>query len=289
MDPNNVDQTFDDAFEEISKAAGDKAGTVVDGEEPKPTETAKPKEVPAAAPELTDAEKAEAAEKAEFERLRNEKNYIEHRARTDSGRIDALSRKIQEMERARPAAPVVPPAPTATETAEAESWKRTEEEYPDLAKAVESRVQSQAERIREEVRAETRAVLQPIVQDAQQARQQRYEDAMQAQEDVVEKAHPGWKQEVKSAKFNDWVNTQPPLIRSGLASNNAADAILVISQFKSATQSTSVADIQKRREQRLAQAATVTEVSRAAPPGRQEIPDDFDAAWDHFDRQSARR
>lgn len=221
------------------------------------------------------------AQRAAFEQVSRRFEDAEHRARADAGRVSALHRKTQDLERR-----LQTQQPTQAQVSAAmkapESWKKFSEDFPDIAKAVDDRFTTLEKGVSETVEQATQPLYKARAEDSQRAQQEQ----LRSETHRVDEAHPGWRNDVNSPEFKAWLSRQAPIIQAGFASDNADDAILVLDRFKSAAGHNPAADIQQRRAQRVAQAAGVNAASRPAQQGRAELPNDYDAAWDELDRRS---
>jgi hypothetical protein len=166
--------------------------------------------------EAIDAHKAAVAE--------NEK--LNHRVTSDAGRVSAFQRKINglESEINQIKATSNKEQPTKAEISEAmgddESWEQFQEDYPEVAEAIDKRL-SKAMGSHEE---KINTTLAPVIEERQ-------EKAMEEAYGAVAKEYPTWQTAVKEQHFGEWLNTQPAVVRSLAESDDPADASSLIGLY----------------------------------------------------------
>lgn len=205
-----------------------------------------------------------------------------------------LNRKTQElMKQLEGKGTDAKPTPTAEELtaalADPESWKKLEEDFPSIAgpmkKILESHTKQVVDRLTSTIEAKTKPLLARYEAD-DELREKRF---MEEQVETLTKAHPDWQTVKATNEFKVWMNSQPEYIKEASeSSTHASDAIDILDRYKSAATARDADDLQQRRQGRLKQAALPPASNgRAATAGRPNpIPDDFDAAWDAYDRQA---
>lgn len=224
---------------------------------------------------------------AERDALAAQAQTAEHRARSSDGRVSALQKKINQLEDM-----VRGQQPGALVVAPPEGWDEFNKEYPDVATPMGKVLTAAEARIYERIDQRIQQAINPLAQHVETQVATAASDAISRAEATVEAAHPKWKQTINTPEFTGWLAQQPAMVRYGIESDDPRDAIKVINDFKSATgapKKDPVADLSQRRAARVEQAATVTGNGVAAGNSRPPIPNDFDAAWDAFDRQPAAR
>jgi hypothetical protein len=171
-------------------------------------------------------------------------------------------------------------APTAAAVAAAagksEKWEALKAEFPEWAEAVEERLGTQAgqqqapvdlDALRKQIGDElagslTTKLTEEISASIQAATEER----------LVNVAHRGWKDTVKTPAFTQWMQAQTPEVQALGSSPVAEDAIALLDGFKSwqATQPAPVdpARIAAERKQRLQDAATVARGGTSQAPIR---------------------
>ena len=308
-DSDGDDDDFDTAFAEFAGASNDdpdpsgNAGGDGDGEEAQPNngngaddpatrpdaDQGKGKPAPAAR-----QENEPSATDRELERLREFE-------RTANGRLSALQRQLNEanaqqarsnQDRAqqRPAPsktapPSAKPAPSNADPFETdEELKAFAKDYPELVPVFR--------KVAEPLRTEVSRLNSELSQYSQQHRSQVYENNREA----VLYQHPDFDEAIRSKEFADWFNAAPGYVRAGIERNgtNIVDPNEVAhltGQFKAETgwrasqnpdQQQQPTRDQTLRDRRLRAAP---ETRDAGPPRASGVPDDFDAAFNHYANQ----
>lgn len=237
----------------------------VDGSAAVVDDDATPAPAPAIAEELPAAALARIAE---AERRAAE---AEHRAQSDAGRQAALQRRVAELTQqldSRPASQA------------SDDLAPLKESYPEVAETVQSALRNVEQRVDAAVNTRMQALdaeLAPI-------RQNEYRRAAAEQMSAVDREIPGWRDTVRTDNFKQWLGGQHPAVQALAGSATANDAITALRLYQSAAPS--AADINTQRRNAVQQAAVIPASNRAAP-SRPQAPDDFDAAWDFYDRKKA--
>jgi hypothetical protein len=128
------------------------------------------------------------------------------------GRVSAYQRKYEEA--------VGRKKPDAAEADKAEAsaeWNQFKEDYPDIAKAIESRVPATAG---------TDDAVVEFVRNEMRSRQ--LNDAYEA----VDAVHPKWREEVRTKEFAEWKATSPTYERLA-SSDDVADAVALFDLWES--------------------------------------------------------
>jgi hypothetical protein len=150
------------------------------------------------------------------------------RARSNQGRIGALTRRINTLQAAASTA-----APRETSKKARETIEALKPDYPEMARPLETMVdsldardQAQDKLLTDEL-AHAQAERKAIVDDEQAA---------------LSRIHPDWmevltKDDNRKKQFTDWVNDQPLAVRQAAARNlseivDAAEAAIVVGRFK---------------------------------------------------------
>jgi len=225
----------------------------------------------------------ETARRAYQEAL-EERERLRHSVHSNAGRVSALQRKINELETqlvggARPATSQAAPSgtqPTAQQVRDAmqtpEQWASFLEEYPEVAKAVDARIQSQFSQIQRD--------LNPLREDAQRRAQVEAEQFQRSQYGALEQAYPQWRQTINTPEFQSWYQTQPASIQSLVESDYADDAIALLNFYSSSkgapATSGRIHDIQAQRQRRLEQSVETRGRQGAERPLAE---DDFSSAF----------
>lgn len=229
----------------------------------------------------------ETARRAYQEAL-EERERLRHSVHSNAGRVSALQRKINELESQLaggyvPATSQAAPSadmPTAQQVREAmqtpEQWASFSEEYPEVAKAVDARIQVQFNQIQSQIHRD----LNPLREDAQRRAQAEAEQFKRSQYGALEQAHPQWRQTINTPEFQSWFQTQPASIQSLVESDYADDAIALLNFYSSAkgapATSGRIHDIQAQRQRRLEQSVETRGRQGAERPLAE---DDFSSAF----------
>lgn len=298
--------SFDHAWDEADVAEGVKPGAITTPDEPAEAApvaapaAAAPAPVPAAAPapvtdeedgafwnEIPEAVRGKVKERFDTEHAARE--AAEHRARSDSNRVSALQRKSDALARQLATATPSPDLLSAALAGGGDQWKQLEQDFPAIAGPLKAVLGSALKVSTEQTQQAITPVVAKLVQNDQ--------DEAFAE---LARVHPAWQQTVNTPAFSAWMQKQAPGVQALADSDHAADAAALLNQFVAATKSPAapapqgqppgdsvVVDIKKQRAQRVAQAAATPVVSAAAPTGRADIPDEWDAAWTEYDRRDA--
>jgi uncharacterized coiled-coil protein SlyX len=195
--------------------------------------------------------------------------------------IQRLNDELQAARRSTVAAGNTAPTQQAVQQASKsnEKWEALKAEFPEWAEAVEERLsatpQVNVDDIREKVKQEVIDGLKSgslkvdglgAVQPSQQVPQQQNAPEpsdnavdLAVEQRVVEAAHPGWLDLVKTQEFVNWYNTQPIEVRKLGDSPVADDAIALLTSYKDFNKTQPNADeLRQKRQQQLQEAATVT-------------------------------
>lgn len=219
-----------------------------------------------------------------MEAVRRERAEIEHRYKSDEGRVSALQRKINDLEAIQHQAPVVAPvvAPAQPPVSE-EGIDSFREDYPDIANAVDKMVQSKMTTEREgfsQAMNQMQQQMKQAIQPFQESEQKRFIDT-QMQE--LESTHPDWRDVARSTDFIEWLNVQPDPVRAMFTSDSAQDASYLVGSFKQTqpvVQEEQAVESSSNNQQALKQA--VAPRSRRTAPVTNSIPEDYEAAFDYW-------
>lgn len=298
----DADDDFDAAFAEFAggerDAEPDTSGDFEGGEEEGPEDEAPP----------GDGEEDHGAGgggdlEARLKALEEENQRLKHSDSSQRGRLGAYQRQINELQRQmqsrQPPGQAQQPdqhggqspgsddqqKQAAAEAMGLEDWEALKEDWPDMARALEARLEADRQeraRLEREV-AELRSTVQPIQQQAQ-------EEHLRAQEDALTARHPDWREVVAAPAFAEWLNQQPESLQSLASSEDAAEAAALLDMYRvqagPPAQAGSREGTPDKRQQRLAAAQTV---GRRGAPRQGAVDDDFDAAFDHYAAKKAVR
>ena len=271
------DQDFESAFEEYSKSSTPADERDEYDRNAEPDDDAAPDDQP---DDLSERLKA----------LETENERLRHSDASQRGRIGAYQRQLNEHQRkALEPEAAKPPAQESkaqdddqqrqgmADSAGVDDWKEFKEDFPDMARAFESRLkadqQTQAQ-LRQDI-AELRSTVQPIQEQAHQQQ-------LQSEYVRLESRHTDWREVVNAPEFDSWLNTQNPSIQALKESDSADDASALLDFYKAtnaAGDEDSRAPKHDKRQARLANAQTV---SRRGAATRGGAPEEFDAAFEHY-------
>lgn len=196
---------------------------------------------------------------------------LSNRLRNAEGHIGGLSsankRLESELAAAQAAVKVVQSAPTAQQVAKAnvtsEKWDQLKTEFPEWAEAVEERLgvqgtQPDLEALRNQIREELTPQLTSSISAALKA-----DIEAKTETRLVNVAHRGWTNTVKTPEFSAWMQAQPADVQALGASPVAEDAITLLDQYAAhrqqavTTPPVDPAVILAARAKRLQEAASV--------------------------------
>jgi ATP-dependent Lon protease len=266
--PEETPEDYEAAFDEYAAADRDEDDEFA---EPEP----EPEEQEAEEPE----QKEEAADQAAtdpFAKMTEEE--LRHRLRSDSGRVGALQRKINDLEgKLRHAQPKEQKMPDKLPQTPKE-WEDLREDYPDIASGIEALVESRLKKLDE--------VSSKVGKFEQESAQRRIEAEM----DMLRQAHPDFQEIATSREFDEWVRQQPVSVQAVRKSQSAADAAWMLDLYKRdhlerRSAQAPAKQLQERRKRTL-ETAQETPTHRRAPAAADES--DFEAAWEHYARRRER-
>ena len=299
------DQDFEAAFAEFSGSDNAAEKDAIPEEDNTDSNADQDKPVVAAVPAKDDLDKTVGTQqdtdwKAEAEKLRAENDQLQHRTRSDSGRISSFQKELDTYkEKEKAAADKAAAAKTAAEENDPE-LSTFDEEFPDISKPVK--------KLLEKSREQTRGLQDKITnleKDAQEtAAEKRYSQ--------MDSNHSDWRSVVQTPEYRNWVNAQPDFIQEVVMSNaerlvdaNRASAVLTLFKEHQATKKpSSESDVEKdpaesaadldsdrqqdksqklaeKRQRQLDSSATVSG-GRGATSGP---PEDFEAAFNFYAKQ----
>ena len=213
------------------------------------------------------------------EELQRKAEEAEHTAKSQIGRVSALTRKLNELGQSKPqesnrldAAPL-PGDP---------DWEQFKDDFPGMATAVEKRLA-----------AIEKSLTERVGQVAQPIHQMQREQFMRSQFAALEAAHPDYQTVAGSNEFRSWLATQPSQVQQLITSEDASEASWLLSTYKSLAGSptpqgqSDVVALREKRKAQLQQSAGVP----AKGSGNQSIggaPDDYEAAFQFFANRKSR-
>jgi len=256
--------------------------------------------------------------KDKFVALEETNKDLNHRLSSDAGRVSGLQRKINGMEKEIQGirkGSTTGEQPDNKQIAEAmggtdEEWETFKEDYPEVAKAIDSRLDKAGQATQETIDS----TLTPIKEKQARDAQKEIEDATQASTDEVAKFYPEWTKAVQEPEFALWLDKQPPGVQSLTDSDDPQDASVLIGLYdthlvaegKPTLKADPVDDgvdnkdeltqkeidansIATRRKQQLEDGTTIKSKSARIDPSS-EPADDFEAAFKfHANRKENRQ
>lgn len=190
---------------------------------------------------------ADDAQRAAFKELESKYKTLEHKQKSDDGRVSALQKKLNELEqelKKRPAAPAE----------ESDAWKKFEEDAPEDAAAIQKMLGERDQNMQSQL---TTTIFNTVM------------DSMR----------PDWRTYSSNQPFMDWLGKQPEAIQSKFHSTAPQDAISLLSMWddhKSAAKA-KADKIKAERAKKLKETETV----RGNGTGKDaaELGDDLDTMW----------
>lgn len=192
--------------------------------------------------------------------LRNK--ALEHAARSDAGRVAALTRKLADVEK---------PRSTKTDDETGNDGEAFGEDFPEVAAAVDRVVEKKLEPLR----------AQAAERDAQEAASRERTQLAEAYS-ALHKAHPDFEQIRDDPKYAAWVEKQPKGVRQMAVSSDPADAIKLVDIYKAEMKVPA-------RNPRAALLEAAVDIPSKGGSRTAKIEDDFDAQFDHFASQRTQR
>ena len=276
MTEETVDE-FDAAFDEITNPVEDKTEEPQEEPQEEAQEEAQEEPQEEAQEEVVEPDQ----ETPSLDVLQKERDELLQYRRSNEGRVSALQQKINQLERQQPQPQTPPPANVAPE-----KWGEFEEEYPEIAQAINARMGAMQQTIAQQMDGRIGQAVQPL----QQSEHQRF---LQSQYAALEAAHPDWQETVRSESFREWLSVQPQAVQGFMNSEDASDASYLLDTYKHSqpqqpevTPDPKVAEIQAQREKKLKDSQGIK--SRPTPGATGGLPDDFDSAFDAFVREKER-
>jgi len=281
-EPQSDEDDFEAAFAEYAKGEESENPLTPQPDEPEADEA--DGEAPAPAPGDEDLSTKLAALEAENQKLK-------HSEASQRGRLGAYQRQINELQSKLQTPQNTPGKPSSEEQARQDAadaagvkdWEALKSDFPEVANALDARLESEKRQI--EADRQRQAQLERRIEElstaVQPIQQQAQENYLRTQVDALSARHPDWQEVVAAPAFAEWLNQQPESLRSLTESNDAAEAAALMDLYKSQTGGAldSREGTPDKRQERLAAAQTVSRRG-AAPKGG--VPDEFEAAFDHY-------
>ena len=193
--------------------------------------------------------------KENFRKLQAENKRLDHMAKSQRGRVGALSKKYQQAQAA------LEKAKNSQGNFSADIGKLSED-YPELASILTRIVDDQQQRFN--------GISEPLSQIAEATAQDLSQQELDGSIDYVSRIVPDANQILADPQFFAWVDRQPNGIKALFTSNDPDDAVYLLSEYKKATSAV--------REQRVKRSQQLSAMSlpnaRTAPKGSEELDED---------------
>ena len=251
--------------------------------------------------------------KAHFTEIEENNKNLNHRLDSDAGRVSAFQIKINKLDeeiQGLREGNTAGEQPSKTQIADAmsgsdEGWEQFTEDYPEVAKAIDSRL-SQAGKATQETIENT---LTPIKEKAERDAVTEKKAALNAAAEPVTEIYPTWTEAVQTQEFALWLDEQSPGIQALTGSDDSKDASLLIGLYDThlvaegqpslkAEEDTTIVPgpgdekpnkIAEKRKQQLEDGATIKSKNSRIDPGAAEA-DDFESAFNfHAARKDRQR
>lgn len=246
--------------------------------------------------------------KERMQAMEAENKDLNHRLSSDAGRVSGLQRKINGMEKEIQGirkGDTAGEQPDNKQIAEAmggtdEEWETFKEDYPEVAKAIDSRLDKAGQATQETIDS----TLTPIKESQEKAALKEVADATQASADVVSETYPKWTEAVQEPEFALWLDSQPPGVQSLTESDDPQDASALIGLYdghlvaegkptlkadptngvdtkdEKTQKEIEANSIAARRKQQLEDGATIPSKAARIDPSSEPV-DDFEAAFNY--------
>lgn len=226
--------------------------------------------------------------------LERQKADIEHRYKSDQGRVSAYQKQInelqaqlqqvQQMPQPQPQQAVQPQQanPEGSGMSDAE-WNKFKDEYPEIALVVERKLAASAQKQVDPLTGEVVTRLNQLQQQVAplvEHEQRKQEEARLA---VLDNQHPEWRTQVKTAQFKQWLGQQPQAVQQLAFSDAVSDAAYLIGSYNRDTGAATSQQVAQQRTNRLQQNLGVKAKSNRQSTA---IPQDFEGAFAYFTSQS---
>lgn len=281
----------------------------------------KPTEEDEAIAGMSDEDKAIYAElpdaaKARMLAIEKENKDLNHRLKSDAGRVSAFQVKINGLEKQIQnisKSDTTGDQPDKKQIAEAmggtdEEWETFKEDYPEVAKAIDSRLDKAGQATQESIDN----TLAPVKEMQDRNVEQQATDAKQAAVQAVAETYPNWTEAVQKPEFALWLDSQPPGVQSLSQSNDPQDASVLVGMYdghlvaeglptlkadpkdngvdteEKLAQEEKTNSVAARRKQQLEDGATIPSKNARVDPSDDGV-DDFEAAFNYHAKRKDRQ
>lgn len=208
---------------------------------------------------------ANAREKAWHE----EKAKLEHSAKSNSERVQALQRKYEGGNNDDDQGVAIDEE-AAVETLDdlygSDEWKDNDKIYPEMAGMLKKAIGI--------IQRQTEAKFEPLIQ-------KNANDSVDREMEALTKDHPAWYQTVTSKEFTSWLNTQPGSIQQMMETDSAENYNYLLQSYQRVGDA-AIDEIVTKRKANLAKNQNIESKGPTPKPG---VPDDFDSAFDFYAKQ----
>lgn len=279
-DADNADD-FDSAFDEYAgKEKDDRDEYYREGEQDTPED----KPDTEAEPEPDVSERLSA--------LEQENQKLKHSEASQRGRLGAYQRQINDLQSKLQQHQQPKNADGEEKSDEqrrdeaaqemgSDDWKAFKEDFPDMARAFEARLDQDRQR-----QAQLEQQIEQLQSAVQPIQQQAHEQQLQSEFARLESRHSDWRDVINAPDFKTWLDNQNPAIQQLVESENADDASALLDFYKRSQAPTERQPADDKRQSRLANAQTVSRRGAAQQRG---TPEDFDAAFEHYAAKRTRQ
>lgn len=228
--------------------------------------------------------KDDSQEVDEAEKLRREAEYYRHAFDSNRGRVSALQRKLDALERQQQAQPKQaaeisnPDGSGMTD----DQWESFTSEYPEVAKAMESKLNMVTRQAEQRVDALVNSRLEQINAEVAPLKQKAHDEFINSQASALDSKFPDWRETVTSDSFKEWIGRQPSRVQELVESDDVQDASWLIETYKTTAGEPRSAQSASKQE-RLRNSVGVKNKGAGRPAG---VPDDYESAFDYFVNQS---
>ena len=289
------EMSFDDAFaaEAAKKDGTDEA--IVEDELPEVIEEPDPAAASVAAAEENPYEgwPQEAIDQVQAQQEATSK--LQHRIDSDDGRVNAFQRQVAglqgEITKLQAGSGEQPSNEQISEAMKTdEGWGQFSEDYPEIADAIDNRLESRLGNQEEKINN----ALAPVIEKQQV-------EAQTEANGAVTEVYPTWQEEVQKEDFANWIGSQPAAVQGLADSDDVADATSLIGLYDThrvasglptlktdhipdgevVEKEEAVNDLKARRDQQLEDGTTLPSRTARIDPDS-EGGDDFGNAFDMF-------
>lgn len=215
----------------------------------------------------------------DYQTLKQRYQQLEANHRANSGRVSALTKKLNEVTAGLKANEQANGAdansdkglPTADDL-KGKSFAEVEEDFPELAAFVRNQVEAATQAFQQQ--------LTPLEEMRQQKAQEQHQAELQNQFQALATVHPDYLQISQDPTFHQWVATQPTSVQAMAQSDYADDNIALLNLYKGSRQAPSAPAAKPKPKTTLSDHA---EIPRKGAGKAAADPDDVDPV-DYFNQ-----